>query len=403
MSGHVPIIEAHSPQIRVEMSKSIWLLITLAMTSNATATITEPLTSIEQLRIERLASQSEQACVDAMSSRDSGDLPPGIAQEFTNKYCGCIRTRVSAGVTGMARQGIDSAGQESILSAAKDCAAAEFKKIFPDLCKAVIKGLPPGPLGKPTADTIANSCGCAQRVLDNVTDAQFSEVARQTIQEYEAYKRHQGYQPKQPLSLMGAFMGCAGQPAQGLTADVKLLGPLDEKSKSALQLTLAKEAVRLGSRKLGLKTAALEFKNRGAAVPAEVAYELDRIDVRLKEIADKQFAMSGVLQIDASQPGEFGSYIAECLNRINRGLRAESAESRRPFLGKTAVVRLDLTANGAIESVVPNAQKQDKEFGNYLHDLIWKVPSFPAVPQLKDRNIERVSISMKFTLSGVRP
>lgn len=388
------------------MSKSIWLFITLAMTSTATATITEPLASIEQSRIDRLASQSEQACVDAMSSRDLGDLPPGIAQEFTNKYCGCVRTRVSTDATAMARQGIDSEGQDFFLSAAKDCAATEFKKIFPDLCKAVIEGLPPGPLGKPTADTVANSCGCAQRVLDNVSDAQFNEVARQTIQEYKAYKLHQGYQPKQPLSLMGAFMGCAGQPTQSrpssLTADIKLLGPLDEKSQSELQLTLAKEAVRLSSRKLKLKAAALESKNRGETVPAGVVYELARIEGRLREIADKQFALSGVLQIDASQPNEFGSYIAECLNRINQALRAESAESRRPFLGKTVVVWLDLTASGAIESVVPNVQKQDKEFGTYLHDLIWKVPSFPAVPQLKDRKIERVSISMKVTLNAAR-
>lgn len=195
------------------------------------------------------------------------------------------------------------------------------------------------------------------------------------------------------------------------TEDVNQPGPLvrpnqNEKSKSLnleLQGTLAKEAVRLSFRKLELKQAALGFKNRGDAVPTGVSDELDKIEARLKEIADEQFSMSGTLRLDASQPGEFGSYMAECLDRINHALRAESAESRRPFIGKTVVVWLDLTASGTIESVVPRAQKQDKEFGDYLHDLIWRVPSFPAVPQLKDRKIERVSISMTFTLNGARP
>jgi hypothetical protein len=86
--------------------------------------------------------------------------------------------------------------------------------------------------------------------------------------------------------------------------------------------------------------------------------------------------------------------------RINNAVHAESPETRRRFYGRTAAGRLDLMAEGRIESVIPYPSKEDKEFGDYLHNVIWKVPSFPEVPQLKTRRIERVSITFSLTLQS---
>lgn len=130
---------------------------------------------------------------------------------------------------------------------------------------------------------------------------------------------------------------------------------------------------------------------------------MDALDIRQKVIADQLFSLSGRLVLKASEPGEFADYIAACLNRINHALGAEDPELRRRFYGKTAWIQLDLAAGGKIESVIPRPLKQDKEFGDYLHDLIWKVPLFPEVPQLKDRKIERVSLSIPLTLHNGQP
>ncbi|MES2018598.1 MAG: hypothetical protein V4484_19080 [Pseudomonadota bacterium] len=167
-----------------------------------------------------------------------------------------------------------------------------------------------------------------------------------------------------------------------------------------LQTSLSKEALQLRLRQR--EFAQLEFKLRSEGKPVgfEIRDEMNVLELRRRAIADQLFSLSGDLSLDALEPGDFAGYIAECLKRINNAVAAENPEMRRRFYGRTASVRLDLVAEGKIESIIPYSSKQDKEFGDYLHDLIWKVPSFPKVPQLKTRRIERVSISFSFTLQS---
>lgn len=170
-----------------------------------------------------------------------------------------------------------------------------------------------------------------------------------------------------------------------------------------LQRELGQEALRIALRHFELYKETSKFRKQGNPIPPEMQREMDVLEIRQKEIADQQFSLSGHLFLKASEPGVFTSYVGECLNRINRALSEDDPELRRHFYGRTTWVQLDLTAGGKIESVIPRPSKQDKEFGDYLHDLIWKVSAFPEVPQLKDRSIERVSLSMPFTLQKEKP
>jgi hypothetical protein len=183
----------------------------------------------------------------------------------------------------------------------------------------------------------------------------------------------------------------SSQPKNPLPAELKL------------QRELAEEALKLSLRQLELYKEISKLLGQGNPVPPEMHQEMDVLDIRQKEIADQQFSLSGQLFLKASEPGMFAVYIQECLNRINRALSEEDAELRRRFYGRTTWIQLYLTAAGKIESVIPRTSKQDKEFGDYLHDLIWKVATFPEVPQLKDRRIEKVSLSIPFTLQKAQP
>jgi hypothetical protein len=143
---------------------------------------------------------------------------------------------------------------------------------------------------------------------------------------------------------------------------------------------------------------AKDQRDGGKEVLKDLLQTIEEIESRQAEIASQLFLASGQLRIDASRPGEFKSYVSECLNRIDQALQMENREVRSRFFGKTGIVTVHLTANGKIQSVVPYTSSENREFGSYLKDLVWKVPSFPQIPQLKDRRIEQVVISFTFTL-----
>lgn len=393
-----------------------WLLLFIILIVNDVAVATELLTSAERSTINQLASQYEKACLNGLLSKvDSADLAAESIQKFNKNYCGCIRVEIlTGGDATWWRQGTESSVNEFVLRAARDCAAIEIKKIYPDLCEAIFTGLPPGPNGKLTGDNIAKVCGCGLKKLDSFDGEQLKEVVRQTIEEYAAYKRDPSSQSRQPLSLMGAFLDCANQLGQTyshpanqtqnvIQTESQVPRVQEEKRKGkildlALLNDLFEQARKLRLQRQELKHIISDFKNRKEAVPLGVLEKRDKIEARIKEIDDREFSRSGRLLLNASQPGEFSSYIAECLNLINRAIRSESGESRRRYLGKTLIVWVDLAASGRIESVVPRAQQmEDKEFGVFLHNIIWKVPRFPEVPQLKARKIEHVSITFSFT------
>lgn len=164
----------------------------------------------------------------------------------------------------------------------------------------------------------------------------------------------------------------------------------------AYGVKLAEKAVELSRRQLKLDKIILDYKSRGEAIPTDVLEAKDSIAVRQSEISEQLFSMTGQLHIHALKPGVFGSYVSECVNRINQVFRNENAETKRRFIGKTALISVQLAANGEIESVVPYTRREDEDFGSYLHGVVWKVPRFPEIPQLKDRPIERVDISIPF-------
>jgi len=77
----------------------------------------------------------------------------------------------------------------------------------------MFESLPPGASGAAGSEKIAAACGCMQGKVDAMNGAQLAEVTRQTVQEYQAYKRNPSYQPTLPLSLMNTFKSCARQVA----------------------------------------------------------------------------------------------------------------------------------------------------------------------------------------------
>lgn len=195
------------------MNRSFLIIASVVFSGAVTAA--QPLTPTERAQVAQIASQSEKSCIAGLSAKVGlGDGPFAITQDYVKNYCTCVRNGISTGIDAkFLREGTEDDGRKFIQSVAQDCAVVEFRENLPRQCKLMFERLPPGPSATPGDDDIAAACGCIEKGFASVTGAQLPEVTRQTIQEFEAYKRDHNYEPTLPLSLMGAYKRCLGQVA----------------------------------------------------------------------------------------------------------------------------------------------------------------------------------------------
>lgn len=189
----------------------ILLLVAVAIMTSGLAIAAETLTPIEKSQVSQLALQTENSCVAGFATQvDTTPGPFSITQGYVKKYCGCIGNGLLAKVDAkMMRNGTEADGQKLVQSIAQDCAVKEFKANFPAQCKRMYEDLPRDASIKRDEQDVERFCGCLRESFDNLEGAQLSEVARQTLQEYQSYRQNPNFESRLPLSLINTSKKCA--------------------------------------------------------------------------------------------------------------------------------------------------------------------------------------------------
>lgn len=202
-------------------------LASVLLSTSVAAAALERFTPAEAAQVDNLAQNVEQQCKTQaiaelkQKAAESND-PPTLMDKLTSgDYCGCIGRNIRARATpALVRRGTEADGQKMVQQSASDCAAQNFKAGFPAICHSWATALPDrANLSVANPEKMDQACACVQKRVDQITGDTLAETTRQTIGDYERYRRNPE-EPQQwsPMSVMGSYMTCfkeAGLVRQG--------------------------------------------------------------------------------------------------------------------------------------------------------------------------------------------
>lgn len=176
-------------------------------------------TANEQAQVNGMAASVERLCTTQVTAKlkeeaarlKDGTLPAWVARLTSGNYCNCIAQRIRTTVTPeMIRHGTEADGQKIIKDAANECAVANFRATFPEVCRSWTDDLPPSVKASgitPQQKEVA--CECVQRRVNKVTGETLAITTQDSIADYMQWQRNPRETTRgREYSIVGDIMSC---------------------------------------------------------------------------------------------------------------------------------------------------------------------------------------------------